>query len=154
MKWSRWQGLLFRLGTITASWPDRGSILTVLLGWAFDLTICGNSNIHNLKMKNNLQNRFMLYYSKGTSECTWGEDTVHVSGLQQAVVKLLSDSLQLLIKAGGHKHVVDLLWAQLLLGVKGKTKNKAHHNEAHLDLNNISSSNLTNPVRYSITKNS
>lgn len=55
-----------------------------------------------------------------TNDCTWGEDTVHVSGLQQAVVKLLSDSLQLLIKAGGHQHVVDFLWAQLLLGVKGK----------------------------------
>lgn len=59
---------------------------------------------------------------KAQKECTWGEDTVHISGLQQAVVKLLSDSLQLLIKAGCHQHVVNVLWTQLLLGVKEEKK--------------------------------
>lgn len=50
----------------------------------------------------------------GRRELTWGEDTVHISGLQQAVVKLLSDGFQLLIEAWGHQHVVDFLRTQLL----------------------------------------
>lgn len=50
------------------------------------------------------------------NESTWGEDTVHISGLQQAVVKLLSDGFQLLIEAWGHQHVVDFLRTQLLQG--------------------------------------
>lgn len=49
------------------------------------------------------------------SYLTWGQDTVHIPGLQHAVVKLFSDSFQLLIKAGSHHHVVELLRTQLLL---------------------------------------
>lgn len=126
IKWSRGQGLLFRLRTITARWPDRSSILTLLLYWACELTMCVHLNIHHLKIKYKRHTHTQYIYIQyiGINDCTWSEDTVHVSGLQQAVVKLLSDSLQLLIKAGGHQHVVDLLWAQLLLGVKGKKKKK------------------------------
>lgn len=48
------------------------------------------------------------------SPLTGGEHTVHVSGLHQAVVELLSDRLQLLIEARRHHQVEELLRAQLL----------------------------------------
>lgn len=117
-KLSRGQELPFRLRTI-AGLP--GSILTsVLIG------LLSNQCV-------------VILISIRTNDCTWREDTVYVSGLQQAVVKLLSDSLQLLIKAGSHQHVVDFFWAQLLLRVRErKKKTQQNHNEAHLNLNNIS----------------